>query len=154
MLNINDPLPQFEIQTDDINYKVADYNGKNMVVFFFPRADTSGCTTESIAFSNLQEEFEKENCVVIGISKDNPKKQLKFREKYNLSIILGADFENNVCEQFGVWVEKSMYGKKYMGIQRATFLCDAKGIITNVWPKVKIPGHAEDVLAEVKKLNN
>jgi peroxiredoxin Q/BCP len=154
MLNINDPLPQFEIQTDDINYKVADYNGKNMVVFFFPRADTSGCTTQSIAFSNLQEEFEKENCVVIGISKDNPKKQLKFREKYNLSIILGADFENNVCEQFGVWVEKSMYGKKYMGIQRATFLCDAKGIITNVWPKVKIPGHAEDVLAEVKKLNN
>ena len=154
MLNINDPLPQFEIQTDDINYKVADYNGKNMVVFFFPRADTSGCTTESIAFSNLQEEFEKENCVVIGISKDNPKKQLKFREKYNLSIILGADFENNVCEQFGVWVEKSMYGKKYMGIQRATFLSDAKGIITNVWPKVKIPGHAEDVLAEVKKLNN
>ena len=154
MLNINDPLPQFEIQTDDINYKVADYNGKNMVVFFFPRADTSGCTTESIAFSNLQEEFEKENCVVIGISKDNPKKQLKFREKYNLSIILGADIENNVCEQFGVWVEKSMYGKKYMGIQRATFLCDAKGIITNVWPKVKIPGHAEDVLAEVKKLNN
>ena len=154
MLNINDPLPQFEIQTDDINYKVADYNGKNMVVFFFPRADTPGCTTESIAFSNLQEEFEKENCVVIGISKDNPKKQLKFREKYNLSIILGADFENNVCEQFGVWVEKSMYGKKYMGIQRATFLCDAKGIITNVWPKVKIPGHAEDVLAEVKKLNN
>jgi peroxiredoxin Q/BCP len=154
MLNINDPLPQFEIQTDDINYKVADYNGKNMVVFFFPRADTSGCTTESIAFSKLKEEFEKENCVVIGISKDNPKKQLKFREKYNLSIILGADFENNVCEQFGVWVEKSMYGKKYMGIQRATFLCDAKGIITNVWPKVKIPGHAEDVLAEVKKLNN
>lgn len=154
MLNINDPLPQFEIQTDDINYKVADYNGKNMVVFFFPRADTSGCTTESIAFSNLQEEFEKENCVVIGISKDNPKKQLKFREKYNLSIILGADFENNVCEQFGVWVEKSMYGKKYMGIQRATFLSDSKGIITNIWPKVKILGHAEDVLAEVKKINN
>ena len=154
MLNINDPLPQFEIQTDDINYKVSDYNGKHMVVFFFPRADTSGCTTESIAFSNLQEEFEKENCVVIGISKDNPKKQLKFREKYNLSIILGADFENNVCEQFGVWVEKSMYGKKYMGIQRATFLSDSKGIITNIWPKVKILGHAEDVLAEVKKINN
>jgi peroxiredoxin Q/BCP len=154
MLNINDPFPKFEIQTDDMNYNVADYNGKHMVVFFFPRADTSGCTAESIAFSNLQEEFEKENCVVIGISKDNPKKQLKFREKYNLSIILGADFENNVCEQFGVWVEKSMYGKKYMGIQRATFLSDAKGIITNVWPKVKIPGHAEDVLAEVKKLNN
>ena len=108
----------------------------------------------TISFSNLQEEFEKENCVVIGISKDNPKKQLKFREKYNLSIILGADFENNVCEQFGVWVEKSMYGKKYMGIQRATFLSDSKGIITNIWPKVKILGHAEDVLAEVKKINN
>ena len=151
MLKIDDKMPNFEILTDKGDFKVSNHLGKNIVVFFFPRADTSGCTAESIAFTNLQKKFEKLNCVVIGISKDNIKKQAKFREKYNLTCELGADFENNVCEQFGVWVEKSMYGKKYMGIQRATFLCNAKGIITNVWEKVKVPGHAEEVLAAVEK---
>ena len=87
------------------------------------------------------------------VSKDNIKKQAKFREKHNLTCELGADFENNVCEQFGVWVEKSMYGRKYMGIQRATFLCNEKGIITNVWEKVKVPGHADEVLATVENMN-
>ena len=153
MLQINDILPNFEIQTDSNEFKVSDHHGKNVVVFFFPRADTSGCTTESIAFTNLQKDFDSANCIVIGISKDNPKKQLKFREKYNLTCQLGADFENNVCEQFGVWVEKSMYGKKYMGIQRATFLSNSSGLITNIWPKVKVPGHAEEVLEELKKNN-
>ena len=153
MLKIDDKMPNFEIYTDKGDFKVSNHLGKKIVVFFFPRADTSGCTAESIAFTNLQKEFEKLNCIVIGISKDNAKKQAKFREKYNLTCELGADFENNVCEQFGVWVEKSMYGKKYMGIQRATFLCNAKGIITNVWEKVKIPGHAEEVLAAVQKIN-
>ena len=154
MLKINDKLPKFEMQTDNIEFKVSDYHDKNIVVFFFPRADTSGCTTESIAFTNLQKDFDSANCIVIGISKDNPKKQLKFREKYNLTCKLGADFENNVCEQFGVWVEKSMYGKKYMGIQRATFLSNCSGIITNIWPKVKVPGHAEEVLEELRKNNH
>ena len=151
MLKINDNMPNFEILTDKGDFKVSNHLGKNIVVFFFPRADTSGCTAESVAFTNLQKKFEKLNCIVIGISKDNIKKQAKFREKYNLTCELGADFENNVCEQFGVWVEKSMYGKKYMGIQRATFLCNAKGIITNVWEKVKVPGHADEVLAAVEK---
>ena len=153
MLKIDDKMPNFEILTDKGDFKVSNHLGKNIVVFFFPRADTSGCTAESIAFTNLQKKFEKLNCVVIGISKDNIKKQAKFREKYNLTCELGADFENNVCEQFGVWVEKSMYGKKYMGIQRATFLCNKKGIITNIWEKVKVPGHADEVLAAVEKLN-
>ena len=153
MLKIDDKMPDFEILTDKGDFKVSNHLGKNIVVFFFPRADTSGCTAESIAFTNLQKKFEKLNCIVIGISKDNTKKQAKFREKYNLTCELGADFENNVCEQFGVWVEKSMYGKKYMGIQRATFLCNEKGIITNVWEKVKIPGHADEVLAAVEKLS-
>ena len=153
MLKINDKIPNFEILTDKGDFKVSNHLGKNIVVFSFPRADTSGCTAESIAFTNLQKKFEKLNCVVIGISKDNIKKQAKFREKYNLTCELGADFENNVCEQFGVWVEKSMYGRKYMGIQRATFLCDEKGIITNVWEKVKVPGHADEVLATVEKMN-
>ena len=153
MLKINDKIPNFEILTDKGDFKVSNHPGKNIVVFFFPRADTSGCTAESIAFTNLQKKFEKLNCIVIGISKDNIKKQAKFREKYNLTCELGADFENNVCEQFGVWVEKSMYGRKYMGIQRATFLINEKGIITNVWEKVKVPGHADEVLAAVEKMN-
>ena len=153
MLKINDKIPNFEILTDKGDFKVSNHLGKNIVVFFFPRADTSGCTAESISFTNLQKKFEKLNCIVIGISKDNVKKQAKFREKYNLTCELGADFENNVCEQFGVWVEKSMYGRKYMGIQRATFLSNEKGIITNVWEKVKVPGHADEVLAAVEKMN-
>ena len=151
MLKINEKLPNFEILTDNGSFKISNHQGKNIVVFFFPRADTSGCTAESIAFTNLQKSFDELNCVVIGISKDNPQKQRKFREKYNLSCELGADFENDICEKFGVWVEKSMYGKKYMGIQRSTFLSDTKGFITNVWEKVKVPGHAENVLEKLKK---
>ena len=154
MLNINDKIPNFEILTDRGSFTPSNYLGKNIVIFFFPRADTSGCTAESIAFTNLQNNFDNLNCIVIGISKDNQKKQAKFREKYNLSCELGADFENNVCEKFGVWVEKSMYGKKYMGIQRATFLANTKGVITNVWEKVKVPGHAEIVLEELNKMCN
>ena len=153
MLEINQELPQFQISTDDVEFKISDYTGKNIVIFFFPRADTSGCTAESIAFSNLQKDFDNANCVVIGVSKDTKEKQLKFRLKYNLTCKLGADFENTVCEQFGVWIEKSMYGKKYMGIQRATFLSNTDGIIKYIWPKVKVPGHAEEVLSELKKLN-
>ena len=153
MLKINDKLPNFEIFTDKEKFKVTNYKGKNIVVFFFPRADTSGCTAESIAFTNLQNDFDKLNCIVIGISKDNVKKQAKFREKFNLSCELGADFENDVCEQFGVWVEKSMYGRKYMGIQRTTFLSNNSGIITNIWEKVKVPGHAEEVLKAVEELS-
>ena len=152
MLKINDKLPEFEILTDKGDFKTCNHQGKNIVVFFFPRADTSGCTAESIAFTNLQKSFDKLNCVVIGVSKDNPKKQGKFRDKYNLSCELGADFENNICEKFGVWIEKSMYGKKYMGIQRATFLSNINGVITNGWEKVKVPGHAENVLEELKKI--
>ena len=153
MLKIDDKMPNFEILTDKGDFKVSNHLGKNIIVFFFPRADTSGCTAESVAFTNLQKRFEKLNCIVIGISKDNIKKQAKFREKYNLTCELGADYENNVCEQFGVWIEKSMYGRKYMGIQRATFLCNEKGIITNVWEKVKVSGHADEVLSAVEKIN-
>ena len=153
MIKINDKIPKFEILTDTGDFKVSNHQGKKIVVFFFPRADTSGCTAESIAFTNLKKEFDKLNCIVIGISKDNSKKQGKFREKYNLKCELGADFENNVCEKFGVWVEKTMYGKKYMGIQRSTFLSNEHGLITNIWEKVKVPGHAEEVLETVKNLN-
>ena len=153
MIKINDEIPKFEILTDTGDFKISNYKGKKIVVFFFPRADTSGCTAESIAFTNLQHEFDRLDCIVIGISKDNQKKQGKFREKYNLTCELGADFENDVCEQFGVWVEKSMYGKKYMGIERSTFLFDENLKLVKIWEKVKVKNHAEEVYNFIQELS-
>ena len=152
MLEIGTKAPSFTLPTDTGSFSLADQNGKKMVVFFFPRADTSGRTTEAIAFSELLEQFTAANCGVIGISKDTAAKQAKFRAKHGLTCLLGADDETDVCEQFGVWLEKSMYGKSYMGIQRATFVIDESGNIAAVWPKVKVPGHAEEVLACVEGL--
>jgi len=152
MLEIGTKAPSFTLPTDTGSFSLADQNGKKMVVFFFPRADTSGCTKEAIAFSELLEQFTAANCAVIGISKDTAAKQAKFRAKHGLSCLLGADDKTDVCEQFGVWLEKSMYGKSYMGIQRATFVIDESGNIAAVWPKVKVPGHAEEVLACVEGL--
>jgi peroxiredoxin Q/BCP len=152
MLEIGTKAPSFTLPTDTGSFSLADQNGKKMVVFFFPRADTSGCTKEAIAFSELLEQFTAANCGVIGISKDTAAKQAKFRAKHGLTCLLGADDETDVCEQFGVWLEKSMYGKSYMGIQRATFVIDEAGKIAAVWPKVKVPGHAEEVLACVEGL--
>ena len=149
MLERGAKAPSFILPTDDGNFNLADHHGEKMVVFFFPRADTSGCTREAIAFSALQHEFDAANCGVIGISKDTPAKQAKFRAKHGLTCLLGADDTTDICEQFGVWVEKSMYGKAYMGIQRASFVIDEQGMIAAVWPKVKVPGHAEAVLAFV-----
>ena len=146
MLETGQQAPDFSLNTDTSSFRLADYRGKNVVVFFFPKADTSGCTKEAMAFSNLQAEFDAANTIVIGISKDDAKKHAKFREKHALSCLLGADVDGAVCEAFGVWVEKSMYGRKYMGIQRATFLIGPDGALTHIWPKVKVPGHAEDVL--------
>ncbi|MEL0023248.1 MAG: peroxiredoxin [Alphaproteobacteria bacterium] len=152
MLEIGTKAPSFTLPTDTGSFSLADQNGKKMVVFFFPRADTSGCTKEAIAFSELLDQFTAANCGVIGISKDTAAKQAKFRAKHGLTCLLGADDETDVCEQFGVWLEKSMYGKSYMGIQRATFVIDESGNIAAVWPKVKVPGHAEEVLACVEGL--
>ena len=150
MLEIGQTLPPISLATDTGHFSSADYAGKNIVIFFFPKADTSGCTKEAIAFSELAAEFEAANTIVIGISKDTPQKQAKFRDKHNLTCMLGADHETDICEQFGVWVEKSMYGRSYMGIQRATFLIGADGQILHIWPKVKVPGHAEDVLSHIQ----
>ena len=119
MLDVGQLVPAFALPTDTGHFSLADYSGKNVVLFFFPKADTSGCTKEAIAFSELQTEFDAANTIVIGVSKDTPQKQAKFREKHQLTCLLGADHETDICETFGVWVEKSMYGKRYMGIQRA-----------------------------------
>ncbi|MGB2489109.1 MAG: peroxiredoxin [Candidatus Puniceispirillales bacterium] len=152
MLAEGDKAPDFTIKTDEGQFSLKAQTGMT-VVFFFPKADTSGCTKEAIAFSSLKSEFDALNVAVIGISKDKAEKQGKFRAKHELTCALGADDDSDICEQFGVWVEKSMYGRKYMGIARATFIIDANGIIQKAWPKVKVPGHAEDVLAAVKALH-
>ena len=152
MTNINDKIEAFELDTDQGKFYSKDHIGKNLVLFFFPKADTTGCTKESISFSNLINDFEDLNTIVIGISRDTVDKQKKFKSKYDLKCILGSDVDIKICSKFGVWVEKSMYGKKYMGIQRSTFLINTEGKIQHIWNKVKVPGHAEEVLDVVKKL--
>ena len=152
MTNINDKVEPFELDTDQGKFYSKDHVDKNLVLFFFPKADTTGCTKEAVSFSNLIDEFEDLNTIVIGISKDTVEKQIKFKSKYDLKCILGSDVDIKICSKFGVWVEKSMYGKKYMGIQRSTFLINTEGKIHYIWNKVKVPGHAEEVLEVVKKL--
>ena len=152
MISVGDIVPATDIATDTERYSLAPHDGKKMVIFFFPRADTSGCTKESMQFSDLIEDFATAGAEVIGISKDTPQKQAKFRTKYDLKCHLGADYDSDICEQFGVWVEKSMYGRTYLGIQRATFVIDAAGKIAAVWPNVKVDGHAAEVLAFVQNM--
>ena len=127
--------------------KASDYRGKMLILYFYPKDDTSGCTKEAQEFSALAPIFAKAGAVIVGLSKDSEKSHAKFIAKYDLKVSLGSDESGDVCEAFGVWVEKSMYGKKYMGIERSTFLIDAQGKIARVWRKVKVPGHAADVLA-------
>ncbi len=152
MTEINQKIDEFELNTDVGKFSSIDNSGKKIVLFFFPRADTSGCTKEAISFSELINDFEKLDTIVIGISTDKVEKQKKFKLKHNLKCILGSDTDNEICSKFGVWVEKSMYGKKYMGIERSTFLIDTSRKILFIWKKVKVPGHASEVLNKIKEL--
>ena len=152
MLAVGDNAPTLSIPTDTDMSSTAQQGGKKVVVFFFPRANTPGCTKEAEQFSTFHDEFIAQNTVVIGVSKDKPAKQAKFRAKFGLTCLLGADHETSFCEEFGVWVEKSMYGKTYMGIQRASFIIDSYGKIAAIWPRVKVAGHAADVLERLKAL--
>ncbi|ARE82413.1 putative peroxiredoxin bcp [Roseovarius mucosus] len=123
-----------------------------VVLFFYPRDDTSGCTKEAVAFSTLKDQFDASGVTVMGISKDSLASHEKFASKHALTVPLLSDEHADVCEAYGVWAEKSMYGKKYFGIERSTFLIDGEGRIARVWRKVKVPGHAEEVLDAVKAL--
>ncbi|WP_428697184.1 thioredoxin-dependent thiol peroxidase [Stappia sp.] len=146
-----DMAPDFELATDGGGtVRLSDLRGKKVVVYFYPKDDTPGCTREAIAFSALQSEFDAAGAAIIGISPDGTTKHDKFKAKHALTVILGADTDTAVAEAYGVWVEKSMYGRKYMGVERATFLIDATGKIAETWRKVKVPGHAEAVLEAVK----
>ncbi len=131
---------------------LSKLKGKSVVVYFYPKDNTSGCTKEAQDFQAAMPKFKRAGVEVIGISKDTVASHDKFAAKYDLSFPLMSDTEGKACEAFGTWVEKTLYGRKYMGIERATFLIDAKGVVRNAWRKVKVPGHVEAVLAAVKAL--
>ena len=152
MFKEGDLTPEFTIKTDSNDFELNLKNKNMTVIFFFPRANTSGCTREAIEFSSLIEKFNNLNTRVIGVSKDTVEQQKKFRTKHNLKCELGSDYDGKICEMFSVWVEKSMYGKKYMGIQRSTFLIDQNCKVLKIWPKVKVPNHASEVLDTIADL--
>ena len=155
MLSEGDMLPDAEIELpDESRAKLSDFAGAPLVIYFYPKDDTPGCTKEAQAFTALAGEFGTAGVRLLGISKDPPAKHRKFTDKYDLAVPLATDADGSVTEAFGVWVEKNMYGRKYMGVQRATFLADASGTIIRVWPKVKVAGHAEEVLKAARALRS
>ena len=131
---------------------LAKLKGKNLVLYFYPKDDTSGCTAEACGFRDSFPKFGKIDAAVVGVSRDSVESHEKFKKKHKLNFPLASDADGKVTEAYGVWVEKSMYGRKYMGIERATFLVDSKGVVRKVWRKVKVPGHVEEVLAALKAL--
>jgi thioredoxin-dependent peroxiredoxin len=150
-LEPGDKAPDFTLPTDSGGtVSLSKLKGKKVVLYFYPKDDTSGCTAEACGFRDTFPNFRKIDAAVIGISRDSVASHDKFKKKYELPFMLAADIEGKVTEKYGVWVEKSMYGRKYMGIERATFLVDEKGVVRKVWHKVKVPGHVDDVLAAVK----
>ena len=146
-LKEGDVAPDFSAPTSGGGkISLAELKGKNVILYFYPKDDTSGCTAEACAFRDALPDFGKVKAAVIGISRDSVASHEKFKAKFKLSFPLASDEDGLVCQAYGVWVEKSMYGRKYMGIERSTFLIDGKGVIRKVWRKVKVPGHAEQVL--------
>ncbi len=153
MLESGDTAPDFTAALDDgSSLTLSRLRGAPVVLYFYPKDDTSGCTAEAKDFTALAARFEKAGARVIGISPDSVAAHVKFKRKHELGVALAADTEKAIAEAYGVWVEKSMYGRKYMGVERSTFLVDAQGRLAAVWNKVKVPGHAAEVLAAVEAL--
>lgn len=152
-LKVGDDAPDFSIKTSDANFvSLRDLKGKFIVLYFYPKDDTPGCTIQAMEFSELLHEFTKLNAIVLGVSKDDLKSHEKFKEKYKLNFDLGSDVDSDTCGKYSVLVEKSMFGKKYMGINRVTFLIDDNGKIAHIWPKVSVNGHATEVLQVLEQL--
>ncbi|MEH6754739.1 MAG: thioredoxin-dependent thiol peroxidase [Alphaproteobacteria bacterium] len=154
-MNVNegDKAPEFTMPTDGGgSVSLKDMKGKAVVLYFYPKDSTPGCTKEACGFRDLMPDFSKVDAEIIGVSRDSVKRHDNFKAKYELPFLLASDEDGKVCESYGVWVEKSMYGKKFMGIERATFLIDGKGKVQKVWRKVKVAGHVEDVFEAVKAL--
>lgn len=146
-------VPDFTLPTDGgSSITLSALKGRTVILYFYPKDDTSGCTAEACAFQEALPDFSGAGAVVIGVSKDSPSRHDKFKAKYSLGFTLASDEEGKVCEAYGVWVEKSMYGRKYFGIERSTFLIDGQGRIARVWRKVKVNGHAAEVLAAARAL--
>ena len=145
--------PAFDLATDgDARVTLAGLKGKSVVLYFYPKADTPGCTTEGLDFSALADQFAAANAVVIGVSRDAVKKLDRFKAKHDLKVILGSDEDGVVCEAYGTWIMKKLYGREYMGVERATFLIDGAGVVRRVWRSVKVKGHAEQVLDALHSL--
>jgi peroxiredoxin Q/BCP len=152
-LSAGDKAPSFKIATDSgETISSSSLKGKPYIVYFYPKDDTSGCTKEAIGFSESLKKFDRLGVAVLGISKDSLESHAKFRKKHKLKIALGADPDLKMAENWGVWGEKTLYGRKYMGMERATFLVNAKGVIEQAWRKVKVPGHVEAVLKAAEAL--
>jgi thioredoxin-dependent peroxiredoxin len=152
-LDVGDTLTDFSLPTDGGGTLAAgDLKGRKVVLYFYPKDDTPGCTKEAQAFRDAQEDFAAAGAVIVGVSADGPAKHDKFKAKHGLNFVLASDADTALAQACGVWVEKSMYGKTYMGVERSTFLIDADGIVRKVWRKVKVPGHAADVLEAVRAL--
>jgi len=150
-VSVGQPAPTVNLPRDGGDMvNLSDFEGQQVVLYFYPKDDTPGCTKEAIGFTEMADAFSSAGAVVLGVSKDSVTKHEKFRTKHDLTIALLSDEDGDVCERYGVWVEKNMYGKKYMGIERATFLIDAAGNVKQIWRKVKVPGHVEAVLDAVK----
>lgn len=152
-LSPGDKAPKFKLATDGGgSVSLSGLKGRPFVLYFYPKDDTSGCTKEAIGFSENRSKFEKLGIPVIGVSKDSADSHDRFKAKHKLKLTLGSDPETETAKAYGVWIEKSMYGRKYMGMDRSTFLVDGKGVIREVWRKVKVPGHVEAVLTAAKTL--
>lgn len=152
-LQAGDPAPKFSLPGDgEAEISLAKLLGKSVVLYFYPKDDTSGCTAEAIDFTKHSKAFKAAGAVVVGVSKDNVRSHDKFKAKYDLDLALASDEDTKTAQAYGVWVEKSMYGRTYMGMERATFLIDRGGVIRQVWRKVKVQGHAAEVLGAAKAL--
>ncbi len=152
-IEVGDKAPDFTLASDGggkVSLKAL--KGKTVVLYFYPKDDTSGCTAESCAFRDALPNFSKVTAAIVGISRDSVASHDRFKAKYGLTFPLVSDEDGKVCEAYGTWVEKSMYGRKYMGIERSTFLIDAKGVVRHVWRKVKVPDHAQEVLEAAQAL--
>ncbi len=148
---VGQPAPDVSLPTDGGGHvSLADLRGRAVVLYFYPKDDTSGCTRQALAFKDALAGLEAAGAVVVGVSRDPVGKHDMFKAKHGLPFVLASDADGDVCERYGVWKQKSMYGKTYMGIERTTVLIDAEGVVRRVWPRVKVPGHAEAVLEAVR----
>ncbi|MBM85750.1 MAG: thioredoxin-dependent thiol peroxidase [Rhodospirillaceae bacterium] len=152
-LSVGDKAPNFSMSADGGGeVSLVNLRGQSVVLYFYPKDDTPGCTTEACGFRDAMPNFSSADVAIVGVSKDTVAKHEKFKAKHYLNFTLGSDADGSVCEAYGTWVEKSMYGRTYMGIERATFLIDHRGVLRRIWRKVKVKGHVQEVLDAVKTL--